>query len=120
MKKLVFKIGGTFRQDAVAFAKGSKKPESGTTTVYLRDFKHLREMLTPKKLALLDAMISFADAKQNVSQIAKKLKRKQEAVSRDLAVLEKNGLIHKTKHKQHVHPALSFSIIQIELGKAIA
>jgi len=121
MKKIVFKVGGNLSDDLKAFAGNKKKPVGGTTTVYLKNLKDLHEMLTPQRLALLDEMINSGLSNQkNVSEIAKKMRRKQEAVSRDLGILEKKGLVRKTKHKQHVFPKIAFSKIQIEFSKATA
>ena len=61
--------------------------------LYVKDVAQLSSILSSKRLALLLDWV----AQDNVSNTAKKLGRKQEAISRDAKLLEEKGLITRTK-----------------------
>lgn len=66
-------------------------------TIYVKDLEQLSSLLSPKRIETFIQLIQYKSNPCGVSQLAKLLNRKQEAVSRDLSILEKHGLITKTK-----------------------
>jgi predicted transcriptional regulator len=68
----------------------------GTSTLYVKDAKEAYEVLSEERLSLLKHMMDYSP-RACVSDLVKKTGRKQEAISRDLSILEKHGAIEKKK-----------------------
>jgi predicted transcriptional regulator len=83
---------------------------------YLNSFEELHDLLSPKRMDLLKWLIEYKPNSCNsVSDLAKKLNRKQEAISRDLKQLRKLGLIVEKKEKQSVLVSVPFKKLVIEV-----
>ncbi|MFH0970896.1 MAG: ArsR family transcriptional regulator [Candidatus Diapherotrites archaeon] len=115
-KKIIFKIGESMKKDIQAVFKNPKQARDGTTTVYLKNWKELLTALTPQRMEMLQKTLDFADKKMDVCELARKTQRKQAAISRDLKILEANGLITKTKKGKNVYPKLNAEEIVIQLS----
>lgn len=88
-----------------------KNAPSYQRILYVRDAKQLSSILSSKRLSLLFDL----DKSKNVSEIVKKSKRKQEAVSRDLTLLESFDLIKKEKKGREVFIKKKVKKIEIQL-----
>ncbi len=117
MKDLIIKIGRMDRELGVVY-KNPKKAVPGTHTLYLRDSAELNEILSPKRIELIRYLIEHGSEKKSVSEIAKELRRKQEAISRDASVLEKYCLVSKKKERQAVRLKALYGSLKIELAKS--
>lgn len=115
MKTLIIKIGGDPKKDIKeVFDNPKKNGQPGTSTLYLNSVKDLYEMLSPKRMGLLLYLAGSEESAQNTTTVlANKLGRKQEAISRDTAILEKHGLISKTKDKQKVFIKSAYGAINL-------
>jgi predicted transcriptional regulator len=103
LMELTIKIGGNPRDDIRAACSNPKKnARPGTNTLYLKNTKDLYELLSPQRMELLLYLTNNQKEENTVTGLAKKLKRRQEAISRDAILLEKHSLIKKTKQKQKV------------------
>lgn len=115
-KKIIIKIGETMAEDLRNLAK--RPPElRGATTIYLNTWDDLQELLSTKRLELLMKLLENDGKKISVSKLAKELKRKQAAISRDLTILQFHQLISKTKDKQTTYPKIEFEQIVIDLNQ---
>jgi predicted transcriptional regulator len=115
MKAMVIKIGADMDADDRALFAGQKAARRASNTLYLNSFEELRELLSPARLSLLQFLLKYPEQKQNVSQIARQTKRKQEAISRDLASLDRYGFIHKKRFVHTIQPLPAVEKIVIEL-----
>ncbi len=115
MKELVIKIGKDMKQELREIYKSPKKAKPGTHTLYLKSAKELYELLSPKRIELLSHVINETSEK-TVSQISKKLNRKQEAISRDANMLTKHGLMQKIREKQATKLKANYDSLQISLA----
>ena len=103
MEKLIIKIGGNAKRDIRAVFNNPKQNALvGTNTLYLNNTTELYEMLSPQRMELLLYLTNHKTEKNTITQLAKKLQRRQEAISRDAILLGKYGLIKKSKQKQKV------------------
>lgn len=118
MKKLIIKIGGNIHEDMKKSYYHPDPARAGTHTVYLKKTEDLSKFFSPKRFALWLELLDKSWKPVNVSELAKKMKRKQAAVSRDLAVLEQNGLVQKQKNKQNVIAKSNCQQIVIELARS--
>lgn len=119
MKQLVIKIGGSMDNDLEkVFRNPSKHAKPSTHTLYLKNAEELYELLSPKRLELLQHIIKHQAEKKTVSELAEELKRKQEAISRDAALLAKHNLIQKIKEKKMVHLKALYKSLEIKLSAA--
>ena len=117
LEKLVIKMGGNMKKDLrKVFLNPKKYAQPGTHTVYLKNTEELHELFSPKRLEMLLQLIEDQPRKKTISETAKELKRKQEAISRDAAILEKYELIKKVKEKQKVYLKPTCKTIEIELS----
>jgi len=109
-------IGGNPRKDLDDFFSG-KSIDQPKDVLYLDTFEQLHELLSPKKLDLLKWLMDLPKnhGPCSVSETAKKIKRKQEAVSRDLKQLKKLGLVELKKDKQKTIPVSKFRKIVIKI-----
>jgi predicted transcriptional regulator len=73
--------------------------------------ENLQKIFTPKKLQLLNFIL--AGPELTVSEIAARLKRKKEAVSTDLKLLKKYGLVEMPREGRSKKPIASFQAIQL-------
>jgi len=81
---------------------------------YVDTYEEVSKLLSPKNLELLKLIASLSEWR-SVGEIAKKSNRKQEAISRDIKKLKKNGFIETKKEgrKTIVTPKYSKIIIEI-------
>ncbi|MBI4052951.1 MAG: ArsR family transcriptional regulator [Candidatus Diapherotrites archaeon] len=107
-------IGGNEEKDLDDFFSG-KSTDQPKDVLYLDTFEQLHELLSPKKLDLLKWLMDLPKNHKpcSVSDTAKKIKRKQEAVSRDLKQLKKLGLVELKKDGQKTIPTPKFRRIEI-------
>ena len=116
MHKLMIKIGGdmdkdideVFKNPAIAY----KRPDH---TIYLNSIKQVFNILTPKRLELLMHLIETQKKRKSITQLAKELKRKQEAISRDISFLEGFNIIDKKREKKNIFVFTPYDSIEIKL-----
>ncbi|MBS3059092.1 MAG: hypothetical protein J4224_01560 [Candidatus Diapherotrites archaeon] len=115
MKQLVIKIGARLEDDLrdIYHAPGRRTPN--THTLYLKKPEELSEILSPKRIELLKYIISNRKKNRTISEISKKLNRKQEAISRDANLLVKHNLIRKIRQKQMTCLKAIYGSLQIRL-----
>jgi len=95
-------IGGDFDKDLDALMNGNlNQPKN---VLYLKSYQQLLELLSPKKIDLLRELAKTQP--YTVCELAKKTKRKQTAISRDIKELRKKGFIktHKEGQKTKITP----------------
>ena len=85
--------------------KNSKQEKQNKTIIYIQP-KDVPRLLSAKRLDLIHE-IRACENKLTVSTLAKRLKRKQEAVSRDLMILNQVGLIELQRTGRQCHPIVS-------------
>ncbi|MBI4043712.1 MAG: hypothetical protein HY393_02820 [Candidatus Diapherotrites archaeon] len=115
-KLLTIVIGGDMEKDEREFFENPQKAvNQPQNTLYLDSYEQLHEILSPAKLDLLRYLIQTKRQKQckGVGMVAKDLKRKQEAISRDLHHLQKLKLVELKKEKQRVLAQTKLEAIQI-------
>jgi len=112
-KILIIRVGGNMLDDIKKLEKNSSKAIPNSTTTYINNIEELSKLFTRERLRLLNYLLNRFDSKKTITQISNDLKRKQEAVSRDINALTKNKIITKTKEKQSVFPKTSFKEIRI-------
>lgn len=110
MDKLIVRNVKNWDSDILKLAK-SKESNSYQRILYVRDAKQLSSILSSKRLSLLFDL----DKSKNVSELVKKSKRKQEAISRDLTLLESFDLIKKEKKGREVFIKKKVKKIEIQL-----
>lgn len=115
--KLIIKIGGNMIEDMRAVWNDPSKAQPGAHTIYVKSAEQFYELLSPKRLELLKHLVR-SGGKESVSEVASKLGRKQEAVSRDAALLEGFNMIEKTKHKKQVYLKAPHSQLLVDLTSA--
>ncbi len=113
MARLIIKIGYDMRADIKQVFDAPQKAAHGSHALYLRSTKDLQEILSPKRLELLQHIIESRG--ESVNDASKKLKRKQEAVSRDAGILAFHGLISKKKKAQKTLLEPNYDCLQINL-----
>ncbi|MDD4251155.1 MAG: hypothetical protein PHX27_03120 [Candidatus ainarchaeum sp.] len=115
--KLYIIIGGDFDKDFNDLLNGKINPKKHSQNIiYLDSFKQLNELLSPSKLDLFNYLIDFQD-KTNpkpLSKIALELKRKKEAISRDIKQLNNLELITLKKIKQTIYALPKYNSIEIK------
>ncbi|MFH1390778.1 MAG: hypothetical protein ABIH20_00520 [Candidatus Diapherotrites archaeon] len=115
MKQLIIKIGVKMDDDLRKIYNDPKKGTPGSHTLYLKSAHELYELLSPKRIELLSFVINQS-TKKTIGEISKKLKRKQEAISRDATILSKHELIQKSKEKQKTYLKPKYNSLQIQLA----
>jgi predicted transcriptional regulator len=70
-------------------SKFDKMPDN---MIFAKDYATLHKILTEKRLELIDAIKEHP--KENIDSLSKILKRKREAISRDLRILQSMGIIN--------------------------
>lgn len=85
--------------------------------LYLDSFEQLSRLLSPKRIDLLRYLKNTQGSKRrkSVSEIAKKLNRHQEAVSRDVNYLKALGFVSLKRVKQSVYAMPAFNSIKIKI-----
>jgi predicted transcriptional regulator len=115
--RLVIKIGGKMLDDVErVFRDPGRNARPGTHTLYLKNSAELYDFLSPKRLELLRFIINSQAERKTIGELARGLKRKQEAVSRDAALLAKHELIKKVKEKQMVYLQALYDSLEIQLA----
>ena len=92
------------------------KAEFGTHTVYVKSLEGVQTVLSPQRLELLARIIKGDFANPTIGETAKRLNRKQEAISRDVSGLARHGLIKKTKNGRQVLLSAPFKSIEIRFA----
>lgn len=82
--------------------KKGKNQKQNKKIIYIQP-KDIPRLLSVKRLELIHE-IRACENKITVSTLAKRLKRKQEAVSRDLLILNQFGLIELQRTGRQCHP----------------
>lgn len=113
---MIIKIGGNMTEDMRKAFENPRKAEAGTHTHYLKDSTELYRMLSPKRLELLRHIIKHQHERRTISELAKELKRKQEAVSRDANFLTRHSLIEKIKEHREVYLRALYGSLEIRLA----
>jgi predicted transcriptional regulator len=115
--KLCIIIGGDFEKDFDTLLNGKidfkKHPKN---VIYLDSFKQLNELLSPSKLDLFNYLIDYQDQEKPMplTKISIELKRKKEAISRDVKQLNNLELISLKKIKQSVYAFPKYKAIEIK------
>jgi predicted transcriptional regulator len=115
MKKLIIKIGKDMKEDLKEVFNNPKSAKVNTHTLYLKDSKDLYEILSPQRIDLLKFITNNTEKKYTISELAKQLKRRQEAISRDTILLSKYRIIEKVKEKQKVHIKAIYDTLDLKL-----
>lgn len=112
---IVVKIGADYGKDLAKIFDNPAKAEKEEPdfTLYVDSFEHLASILTAKKLMLMKLISK--DKNLTIQKIAEKLGRKQEAISRDIHLLESFGLIKLNKEGTKVMPEMKAEQIAISL-----
>ncbi|MDD4467733.1 MAG: ArsR family transcriptional regulator [Candidatus ainarchaeum sp.] len=101
MKKLIIKIGADSDKDLrEAWSKPSKEL-NGTTIVYLKNAILAHQILSEERLDLMKHIMTYSSP-ACVSDLVESTGRKQEAISRDISILESQGMIQKNKKGRKV------------------
>lgn len=117
MKRVLIKIGGSMDKDMRDILEGKARPKPGTHTIYLKSANELYELLSPKKIELLRTILTYPDSLKSVNEVSKATKRKQEAISRDLRILTKHGLVEKIKDGRTARLRARYGSLEISLAK---
>lgn len=88
-------------------------PDSDKAVIFVRDAKMVSKILSEKRLELMRAIKEHSD--YNVSQLARLLDRKQEAVSRDLSLLRRYGIVDIKRKERGVYPEVKPTHVLIEI-----
>ncbi len=115
--KLYIIVGGNFEKDFDDLLNGKINPKKHPQNIiYLDSFKQLNELLSPSKLDLFNYLIEFQDKKnpKPLSKISLELKRKKEAISRDVKQLNNLELITLKKIKQTIYAMPKYKAIEIK------
>ena len=118
MEKLIIKIGDAkdVKNELKEVFHNPTKGQKGTHTLYLKSSKDFYEILSPQRLDLLRYITANPLEKNTISELAKKLKRKQEAISRDTTLLCGYKMIQKTKEKQKVYVKAQYNSLDLKLA----
>lgn len=101
MKKLIIKIGGDSDRDLRdAWSKPSKELNK-TSIVYLKNPIQSHQILSSERLDLMKHIMTYSSP-ACISDLVESTKRKQEAISRDILILESQGMIEKSKKGRKV------------------
>jgi len=110
-------VGGDMDKDLDDLFSG-RNINQPKNMLYLNTVEQLLDLLSPKKLSTLKWLMEYqpSDNPKTISQIAKENNRFQEAVSKDIKELKKNGFVETKKDKQKVYafPKHSEIIIKIK------
>ncbi len=115
---MIIKIGGDIKKDLREIWEDPRKAEPNTHTLYLKTAADLYEILSPKRLELLMHIIKHQSQKKTISELAKELKRKQEAISRDASFLAMHQMIKKIKKSRTVYLKALYKSLDIRLASS--
>jgi predicted transcriptional regulator len=110
MDNLIIKVGADKKAELKAVFDNPKLAQTNTHTLFLDTVEDLYEILSPKRFELLRYLINHH------SEIADELKRKQEAISRDAALLYRHSLINKSKDKKRVYLEAIYRSLNIQIA----
>ncbi|MCX6800626.1 MAG: HTH domain-containing protein [Candidatus Diapherotrites archaeon] len=119
-KILHIKIGGDIEADYKELF--SKKPLSrikqSENMLYLKSYAQLDKLLSPSKMDLLLYLMETQTGEHplSISDLAKKLDRHQEAISRDITYLKNLGLVTLKQFKQIVYAFPLYTGIDIKIS----
>ena len=118
MEKLIIKIGDAkdVKSELREVFNDPTQGTKGTHTLYLKSSKDFYEILSPQRLDLLRYITGNPLEKNTISELAKKLERKQEAISRDATMLCGYKMIQKIKEKQKVYVKALYKSLDLELA----
>lgn len=119
MESLTIFVGKDRDKDWDNLLTGKDKDQP-KNTFYIDSYGELSKLLSPKNLELFRMIASFSNG-ESIGGLSQKSKRKQEAISRDVKKLKKNGFIktHKEKQKTIVTSKYSKIIIEIWFSKCL-
>ena len=116
MKTLIIKVGANAKKEIIsAFQNPKRKAIPNTHTLYLKDTKELYEILSPQRMELLMYLTKNCNKELTITQLATKLNRRQEAISRDTILLQKYNMIQKIKEKQKVYVKAIYDSLDLKL-----
>ncbi len=110
-------IGGDMEKDDKELSENPEKGmEQPQNILYLESYAGLSRILSPARLDLLRYLIKVRrkGAEKNVGEIAIELKRRQEAISRDVHYLKNLRMVGLRKDKQAVYVFTEFDSISIQ------
>ncbi len=120
ISELKIVIGGNMDSDIDKLFSAKSLKETGQTknTLYLKNYAELNKLLSPKKMDLINFLIKSQRQEKpfSVTELAEKLGRHQEAISRDITSLKNLQLIFLKKIKQTVYAYPKYSKISIQIG----
>ncbi|MFH0970846.1 MAG: ArsR family transcriptional regulator [Candidatus Diapherotrites archaeon] len=116
IRKVIIKVGGDMMGDLRQNLQKPNRKLAGTHTIYIKNLEELFHLLTPERLKLTWELITNSE-KYTICDLAEKTRRKQAAVSRDIGILHRAGLIEKKKDKQKVYPRTTFKEILIQFAE---
>ena len=100
-EEVVIKVGGDVWRDfkkIVTDKKAAKRQPANV--IYVESFEQLASILSAKRMQLIHYVARHRS--RTVGEIAKEANRKQEAISKDIHLLEKYGLVSLRKEKTKV------------------
>jgi len=113
VKEAEIRIGGIEELKKAVREDIKRPPAADKAIVFVKDAKTISRMLSEKRLELMRAIKKHPD--YNVTMLANLLKRKQEAISRDLGILKRFGLIELEKTAKEVKPEIKSTRVMIEI-----
>ena len=113
VKEAEIRIGGIEELKRAVREDIKHPPTADKTVVFVKDAKTISRILSEKRLELMRAIKEHPD--YNVTMLANLLKRKQEAVSRDLGILKGFGLVELEKTAKEVRPEIKSTRVMIEI-----
>jgi len=113
VKEAEIRIGGIEELKKAVSEDIKRPPAADKAIVFVRDAKTISRMLSEKRLELMRAIKEHPD--YNVTMLANLLKRKQEAISRDLGILKRFGLVELEKTAKEVKPEIKSTRVMIEI-----
>lgn len=116
-KEIEIRIGRDFAKDMGYLVDHPEEIKGGRKIIYVDSLEKLASIITAERFKL--AQFIAEHGKMSINEIAQKLGRKREAVSRDLRKLHDFGLIKFDKKAQKVYPKVTATELKIQL-KAMA
>ena len=112
---IVIIVGGDYWGDIKKIIEkpGSAKKEH-KDAVYVKSLKQLSSILSSKRMTIFQYLSQHRE--QTIGEIAQKLDRKQEAVSRDIHLLKNYGLVKLRKRGTKVYPKATGKRLVVSFG----
>jgi predicted transcriptional regulator len=104
-------IGGNPDRDLEKLFAGDRTQPKNM--LYLKSYKQFLDLMSPKKIDLLRELAKMEP--YTVCELAKKTKRKQEAISRDIKELKQKGFVKTRKEGQKTKISPIFKKIEITI-----